>query len=251
MPTGPSSYLSSGALARLAQVKARNEQSNYLDHIKISTNSFGYEETTKLFAMAKTIDLRMLGHLSILKPRHISGRLMAAYCKLVTAQCILDNIQTTPGGICLRDFDLQRDFQDGNENIISHTIWCQPTDHDYDCLNNIVSVYTTSRYTNNDRKVYFFYGIQNLNFNHPSYADQFIFKLNNIKMMDILQLTNRKPGENGYDFAYLQKPVLGRKNCNMTIQVHVGSDYPLIRDSRDNFKLLGIVGESVGQHIAG
>src|SRR5215216_2028162 len=96
--------MSEAMIKLLAEKNRQAAGITYVDYVNLIGLNIGNDEFAQLRAKAKTIDLARVGHLSVTKPKYISGRLMAAYCKIAIAQGLLDCLQTNENGLVLRDF---------------------------------------------------------------------------------------------------------------------------------------------------
>lgn len=121
---------------------------------------------------------------------------------LTAAQALLQVINTTPGGLVLRDIYVQYDFVDGVGTKITNNDWRQPwsgaatpnfTTNTGDFENSSVTVYKTSITSDYNRKVITIYGFELVNVgNARSYkslaSNSILFKRGNVKLIDIIDM---------------------------------------------------------------
>src|SRR5215213_323021 len=226
---------------------------NYVDYVNLrGLDHRDNEELARLRAKAKTIDLARVGHLSVTKPKYISGRLMAAYCKIVIAQGLFDCLQTNENGLVLRDFTQNLDLVDVNDNTIQSTAWRQPVTGNYDLLNHDFRVYEMNRYCENDRKVSLVYGIMNTDYSKKACADRLSVWAYNVKCYDNIDLTSiRDPAHTGVSIHFFQKPLLCIRLNDIGFRFHTADEFPITSNAFDRYRLLGITVEPAGYSMCG
>jgi hypothetical protein len=205
------------------------------------------EALIKLTSQADTIDLRKVGLVSVTKPKYISGRQMASYCRTAAAQAIIDNISNTQSDLVIRNAIPRLDFLDGYGADIHDKTWIQPQNNvEYDQSNHTeYPIYLTNRNVDNDRKILFVYGILNMKPDKPVYATRLYFKTDGVRVHDIIDLTTLQHYNN---IIFLQIPMLYRRSSNAAISVDLGPD---ARGHNDHLALLAIVAEHLGVHMNG
>lgn len=205
--------------------------------IKLNIRDYGTDVQIKLDIKAKSISLNRLGHLSVSKPRYISADRLARYVKYATAQALIDNISNTEEGHVARDFLPTLDFLDVAGERFTNDIWQHVVYPDW------TVIYQTGRNCNNDRKVYFLYGIKNLDYpNEKTRLTGIKIKLSSVKTIELQDMSTIDE----YGSMFFQRPFLFRKGDDIVIQTRSGSGLAAVVD---RMKLLGFVIEPYGANM--
>lgn len=237
------------------------------------------ETQLRLNERARSINLNSLGGLNVIKPKYISAQKFGTYIKYGVSQAFIDNINNVESSTCVRDFIPSVDFLDNNGDRIDSFEWIQPPntpitppiltgnspDYSYHISGyqtgggtDWITLYTTSRNCNNDRKIYFIYGIKNLKFaGIPRKKDEidgvqasvggpaevwltqlrimfFTVRLAEVVDMSLL---------NEYGVIFFQKPILFKRRDDMRIIANVKQGGI---GKTDAIKPLGFIVEPLG-----
>lgn len=187
-----------------------------------------------------------------------------AVIKYGVAQAIADNIAGDESGLAVRDILPDLDLLDVNSAAITKREWRWPWSGTYGNVETEVTLYQTSRATDNDRKVFVIYGVRLCGIFGPGRVgtetggnvgsatngclgiSSLIFKRGSVKTIDIWDIEQLGTTIEGVAFA--RTPLLYKKNDQMVIRV-----YPKTGASgtADNLMLLGKCVEPLGNNVAG
>lgn len=217
-----------------------------------SQNQYASEARQRLTAIRDRVTLARLGGLEVTKPKYISASAIGIMAKWLVAQCIGDNLAPDESGLYVRDLIPYHDLLAGpdglSENYIRHEDeWITPDPRrfrtGYD--DTEMTLYMTNRMCDNDRKVILIYGIHNLDDSTPIHLKRLDFMRGTVKRITLTKIDSLFDLDG---FYFFQTPILYKKNDNLRILGTVGRESI---GQTDKIKILGMVGEMLGQNYCG
>lgn len=182
---------------------------------------------------------------------------------LTAAQALLQVINTTAGGLVLRDLYQQYDLLDGAGTIITNNDWRQPwsgagtanfATATGNVKNDSVSVYTTGFTSHYNRKiitVFYFelVGVGNCRANKQTVTTTVQFKRGNVKLIDIIDIQsidNRNP-----PLLVLRTPVMYKAADDLNILMTPDQETAADANKFEKIKFGAIVAETLGSSMTG
>lgn len=182
---------------------------------------------------------------------------------LTAAQALLQVINTTPGGLVLRDIYVQYDFVDGAGVKITNNDWRQPwagagtPNYSTETGNfeaDAATVYKTSITSDYNRKVVTIYGFEIVNVgNARGYkalaSNAILFKRGNVKLIDIIDLQSidtRDP-----PMLILRTPIMYKAADVANIMHSPNGRDTADANKFDTLKYVGITCETLGSSQTG
>ena len=184
--------------------------------------------------------------------------LVDAVTRFVAAQALIDQISNVEGGLVVRDILPDKDLLQGDESAITSRDWRQPVTSNFTTATgtqaSAVSVYKTSRTSNNDRKVISILGLRNVG-SGPTRdqavlsTNSLIFKRGDVKTIDIWHIQHLETQLNQAVFAIT--PLLFKRGDDLNI-LHVPNSRVAVSASKfDQLQYVGKVCEALGANMTG
>lgn len=180
--------------------------------------------------------------------------------KVAVGQALIDGIASTAEGIAVRDLLPDQDLRDGRNNADTAIVrrdWVAPLSGGAADIwrsteiNTDTEVYRTTRNSNNDRKVYVFYGVKAANVgpadpNTTIGAVSITWKRSNSKTVDIWQI--EEIDSSPLRAVYARTPLVFKRLDDGRIEYFIA---PKGSGTVDNLILLSKVAEQINQLVTG
>lgn len=215
----------------------------------------------KLQAMKETIDPGRLGLISgpYTSITELDVRAyIDAVIRYAAAQALIDQISNVQGGIVVRDIMPDKDLLDGSGTAITSRDWRQPVSSNYTTVTgaaaSAVSVYTTSRTSNNDRKVLIICGLKNVGSGPSREAailstNSMILKRSDVKTIDIWQIECLETANNQEIYGIV--PVIFKRGDDANILFVPNAKVPVSASKIDRLQIIGKIAEALGANVTG
>ena len=218
------------------------------------------QQLIKLQNRKEALDIGAIGLISGIHPAITKPDIRAMddqMTRFVTAQALIDNINSVEGGINVRGILVEKDLLNGAGTAITSRDWRQPYTSNYSSATGLPStaesIYKTSRTSDNDRKVIGMFGIRfTLPSNRQSLAlmiNSIVIKRGDVKTIDVMPVQALEALEDG--IALFKTPVLFKRNDDLHI-LHVPDARHAADASKvDYLEYVGLVAEALGSTMTG
>jgi len=215
----------------------------------------------KLIARKDALDPNRLGLISGAYPAvtPVDVRAIAdSVIRFTASQALIDNVNSTEGGIVVRDALPDKDLLDGSATAIASRDWRQPVTGNYTTATgapaSAVIVYQTGRNSDNDRKTMTVWAFRNVG-SGPNREgailtiNSLIARRTDVRLIDILQVQQLETMPD--QTLYLITPWLFRRSDNANFLVVPNARVPVSSSKFDQIEWKIKIAESLGSNVAG
>ena len=181
-----------------------------------------------------------------------------AVSRYVLAQALIDNISNTEGGLVCRDLLPDKDLLDGSGTAITSRDWRQPVTGNFTTATGAsataVSVYKTSRTSDNDRKVIGIFGIRLVGVGHSRQHavlahNSIIWKRSDVKTIDIWSTQAIECSPSGSLWG--MTPLLFKRGDDLNVLFVPNSRMAVSASKYDMIQIVAKVAEALGANVTG
>jgi len=178
--------------------------------------------------------------------------------RFVLAQALIDNISNTEGGLVCRDILVDKDLLDGSGAAITSRDWRQPVSGNYTTATgasaSAVSVYKTSRTSDNDRKTLAIWAIKFVGTGpsreHAILAtNSIIWKRSDVKTIDIWPIQALETMSNALLCA--KTPLLFKRGDDLNVLFVPNARMAVSSSKFDQIQIHAKVAEALGANVTG